>query len=147
MTIKEKLTQDLKTALRTKNDVQKRTIRMAISAIKDAEIAQRTELDDAAVTAILQKQVKMRREAIDGAQKAGRDDLIAAGEAELAVLQTYLPAALSPAELETLVAETIAETGATSMREMGKVMQAVLPKLQGRADGKAVSQVVRRLLM
>ena len=146
MNIKEQLSQSLKDAMRAKDDVSKRTIRMALAAIKNAEIDQQTELDDPAILAILQKEVKMRRETIEGAEQAGRDDLIAEAEKEIVVLEAFLPKGLSPDELETIVSEAIAEVGATSMREMGQVMQAVMPKVRGRADGKEVNEIVRRLL-
>jgi len=146
MNTKEKLTQSLRDAMRAKDDVKKRTIRMALAAVKNAEIDQQTELDEPAILAILQKEVKMRRETIEGAEQAGRDDLIAEAEAEIVVLDAFLPKGFSPEELEAIVADTIAEIGATSMREMGQVMQAVMPKVRGRADGKDVNQIVRKLL-
>jgi uncharacterized protein YqeY len=146
MSIKDELTQSLKDAMRSKNDVQKRTVRLALAAVKNAEIDQKTELDDPAILAILQKEVKMRRETMEGAEQAGRDDLIAEAEAEIAVLEGFLPAGLTPEELEAIISETITEVGATSMREMGQVMQAVMPKVRGRADGKEVNQIVRKLL-
>jgi uncharacterized protein YqeY len=146
MSIKDELTQSLKEAMRSRNEAQKRTVRMALAAVKNAEIDQQTELDDSAILAILQKEVKMRRETIEGAEQAGREDLIAEAEAEIAVLEGFLPKGLTPEELEAIVTATIAEVGATSMREMGAVMQAVMPKVRGRADGKEVNQIVRKLL-
>jgi len=145
MNTKEKLTADLKDAMRAQDTLRKRVLRLALASIKNAEIEKQAELSEAEVVKVLQKEVKERRDTIEGAQKAGRDDLVAEAEAEIAVLETYLPQQLSEAELEALVRETIAEVGATSMREMGKVMSAVMPKVQGRADGKAVSQMVRKL--
>jgi uncharacterized protein YqeY len=146
MSIKDELTQSLKEAMRSRNEAQKRTVRMALAAVKNAEIDQQTELDDSAILAILQKEVKMRRETIEGAEQAGREDLIAEAEAEIAVLEGFLPKGLTLEELEAIVTATIAEVGATSMREMGAVMQAVMPKVRGRADGKEVNQIVRKLL-
>jgi uncharacterized protein YqeY len=146
MSIKDELSQSLKEAMRSKNEVQKRTVRLALAAVKNAEIDQKTELDDPAILTILQKEVKMRRETIEGAEQAGRDDLIAEAEAEIAILEDFLPKGLTPEELEAIVSETIAEVGATSMRNMGQVMQAVMPKVRGRADGKEVNQIVRKLL-
>jgi uncharacterized protein YqeY len=145
-TTKEQLTQALKDAMRAQDDLRKRTVRMALAAIKNAEIDKQSELDEPAVHAILQKEVKARRETIEGAQQAGRDDLIMEAEAEITVLEEFLPQALTPDELEVIVRETINDVGATSMREMGAVMQAVMPKVQGRADGKEVNQIVRHLL-
>lgn len=146
MNTKEKLTQALKEAMRAKDAVAKRTIRMALAAVKNAEIDQRAELEESTVIAILQKEVKMRGETIEGAEQAGRDDLIAEAQAEIVVLEAFLPAGFSTEELETIVSETIAEIGATSIREMGQVMQAVMPKVRGRADGKDVNKIVSRLL-
>jgi len=146
MNTKEKLTADLKDAMRARDTLRKRVLRLALASIKNAEIAKQAELSEAEVVKVLQKEVKERRDTIEGAQKAGRDDLVAEAEAEIAVLETYLPQQLSEAELEALVRGTIAEVGAASMREMGKVMSAIMPKVQGRADGKAVSQMVRKLL-
>jgi uncharacterized protein YqeY len=146
MNTKEKLSQDLKDAMRAKDEIRKRTIRMALSAIKNAEIENQAELEESTVLAILQKEVKSRYETIEGAEQAGRDDLIIEAKAEIAILEVYLPQALSPEELEAIVKETIAELGATSMNDMGQVMQAVMPKVRGRADGKEVNQIVRKLL-
>jgi len=147
MSTKEKLTQTLKDALRAKDVVVKRTVRLALAAIKNLEIDTKAEVDEPAVLAILQKEVKSRRETIDGAQRAGRDDLIAEAEAEIAVLEAFLPQPLTPDELEKLAQDAIAEAGATSPREMGKVMQLLIPRVQGRADGKETSQIVRTLLL
>jgi uncharacterized protein YqeY len=146
MNTKERLTQDLKDAMRAKDEVRKRTIRMTLAAVKNAEIDHQTELDETEVLVIMQKEVKLRNETIEGAEKAGRDDLIAEAKHEIAVLEEYLPQAISPAELEVIVTETITEINATSMRDMGQVMQAVMPKVRGRADGKDVNQIVRKLL-
>jgi uncharacterized protein len=146
MNTKEKLTQALRDAMRAKDNVSKRAVRMALAAIKNAEIAKKDDLDDAAILAILQKEVKSLNETIDGAEQAGRDDLIAEAEAEIKVLEVFLPQALSTDEIETLVKDAITESGAASPREMGKVMQLLMPKTQGRADGKVVSQIVRKLL-
>ena len=131
MSTKEKLTQALKEAMKSRDELRKRVIRMAISAIKNAEIEKRGELDEPEVLAILQKEVKARHETIEGAKKAGREDLIADAEAEIAVLETYLPQALTREELVEIVKEAIAEAGATSPREMGKVMGILMPKIRG----------------
>lgn len=146
MNTKEKLTEDLKDAMRARDEVRKRTIRMALAAIKNAEIENQAVLEESSVLAILQKEVKSGYETIEGAEQAGRDDLIAEAKAEIAVLEVFLPQALSTEEIEGIVAETITEVGATSLREMGQVMQAVMPKVRGRADGKEVNQIVRKLL-
>jgi uncharacterized protein YqeY len=146
MDTKEKLSEELKEAMRSKDEVRKRTIRMTLAAIKNAEIEKQTALDEPAILSILQKEVKSRHETIEGAEQAGRSDLIDEANAEIEILERYLPQALTPEEIETIVADTIADLGATSMRNMGQVMQAVMPKVRGRADGKEVNQIVRKLL-
>ena len=146
MSTKEKLTQSLKDALKAKDERRKRVVRMAMTSIKNAEIDKKGQLDEPDVLAIIQKEVKARHETIEGAKQARRDDLIAEAEAEIAVLEEYLPKALSRAELEALVKEAIAESGATSPNEMGQVMKALMPKVRGRADGKEANQIVRELL-
>ena len=146
MDTKSKLTQDLKDAMRAKDPLRKNTVRMALAAIKNAEIAKKGDLEEPAILAILQKEVKSRKETIEGAEKAGRDDLITEAKAEIALLETFLPTELTTKELETLVQDAIHESGAATPKEMGKVMQLLMPKVQGRADGKVVSQMVRNLL-
>ncbi|RMF45633.1 MAG: GatB/YqeY domain-containing protein [Anaerolineae bacterium] len=146
MNTKQKLDQAFKEAMKARDDVAKRTLRMVRAAIKNAEIERRTALDDSAVLSILQKEVKSRQETITEALKAGRDDMIADTEAEIAILQQFLPQPLSAEELESLARAVIAEVGATSPAHMGQVMKALMPRLQGRADGKQASQVVRTLL-
>jgi len=146
MTIKAQLENDLKEAMRANDDLRKRTIRMALSAIKLAEIEKGATLEDSAVLATLQKEIKSREEAIADAERANRPDLIAASQAEMAVLQAYLPKQLSAEELEGLAKQAIEESGATSIREMGQVMKLLVPRLQGRATGDQASQMVRKLL-
>ncbi len=146
MNTKQQLQEALKEAMRQRDDLRKRTLRLALAAIKLAEVEHGGELDESAVLGVLQKEIKARRETIEGAQRAGRDDLIADAEAEIAVLQEFLPPPLTPEALEALAREVIAEVGAASPRDMGKVMAALMPRLQGRATGKEASQVVRRLL-
>jgi len=144
--MKEKLSQSLKEAMKAKDERRKRVVRMAMTSIKNAEIERKGELEEPDVLAILQKEVKARHETIEGAQKAGREDLIAEAEAEIAILEEYLPQALSQEELEALVKEAIAEARATSPKEMGLVMKVLMPKIRGRADGKEANQIVRELL-
>lgn len=146
METKEKLSQALKEAMKAKDALRKRVVRMAMASIKNAEIDKKGELEEPDVLAIIQKEVKARHETIEGAKKAGRDDLVSEAEAEIAVLERYLPQALSREELETLVKEAIAESGATSPKEMGLVMKVLMPKVRGRADGKEANQIVRELL-
>ena len=146
MGLKTELEDGLKDALRSGDELKKRTLRMAISAIKFAEVEKRVTLDDAAVTAILQKEIKSRQESLAEAQRYNRPDLEAAARDEIAVLEAYLPKQMSAEELEALAQQAIRETGATAMREMGQVMKVLLPRLEGRASGDQASQVVRRLL-
>lgn len=146
MSKRTELENALKDALRAQDDLRKRVIRMVLAAVKMAEIEKKTSLDDAAVIALLQKELKSRQETISEAQRGGRSELIAENEAEIGVLREFLPKAFSPEELESLVREIIAETGASSPADMGKVMKLLTPRLEGRASGAEASQVVRRLL-
>lgn len=146
MELKTRIEIDIKEAMRLKDELRKRTLRMALAAIKLVEIDKSGPLDQQAQFAVLQKEIKSRQEAIADAEKAGRGDIIESARAEIAVLESYLPKPLSPQELETLARQVIAETGATSLREMGQVMKILMPRLEGRASGSDASQMVRRLL-
>ncbi len=146
MDTKAKLENDLKDAMRAGDDIRKRTIRMALAAIKQTEIDKQIVLDETGVIGILQKEVKTRRESLEESQRAGRADLSAALEAEIKVLNGYLPQAMDTGELTALAEAVIAEVGATSPADMGKVMKALLPRVAGRAANDQVSQVVRQLL-
>jgi uncharacterized protein YqeY len=140
------LENDLKQAMRRSDEVRKRTLRMVLSSLKLAEIEKRGALDEAAIVGIVRKEIRMRQEAIEEAQRAGRQDLIEASQAEVAVLEGYLPKAIDPVELETLVRQAIAEAGAAGPQDMGKVMKVLVPRVEGRADGKQLSSLVRDLL-
>ena len=129
--------------MRSGDAVRKTTVRMALAAIKQAEVDKQTTLDDMAIIALLQKEIKNRKEAIEEAKTAGRDDLISDNEAEIAVLKKFLPEAMSADELREIVATAIAETGAASMADMGKVMKVALEKVAGRAPGGEVSAMVK----
>ncbi len=146
MDTKIKLESALKDAMRAGDEVKKRTVRMALAAIKQAEIDRRVSLDEAAVLAILQKEIKTRREALEEARQANRPDLAAEAEAEIAVVNAFLPQALSADELKALAETAIAEARAASPADMGKVMKLLMPRIQGRAPGDQVSQIVRQLL-
>ncbi|HLE73393.1 MAG TPA: GatB/YqeY domain-containing protein [Anaerolineales bacterium] len=146
MALKANLEQALKDAMRSNNTVSKNTIRMALSALKEAEVLKKADLDDSAILALLQKEVKSRNEALAEAEKASRPDLAENAKAEIKVLEGFLPQGLSAQEIEEIVEAAIAEVGATTPADMGKVMKAVLPRLQGRADGGQVSQLVRSKL-
>ncbi len=146
MDTKAKLENALKEAMRAGDEIKKRTVRMALAAIKQAEVDRQVTLDEAAVLAILQKEIKIRREALEEARQAKRPDLAAAAEAEIAVVNAFLPQAFSADELKALAEAAIAEAGAASPADMGKVMKLLMPRIQGRAPGDQVSQVVRQLL-
>jgi uncharacterized protein YqeY len=146
MSIKEKVRQSLTDAMKSGQDIRKSTLRLALAAIKNAEIEARGELEDDLVLSLLQKEVKARQETIEGAQQAERQDLIDKAEAEIVILSEFLPQPLSPEELKNIVEETIQEIGAESMDDMGRVMGALMPKIRGRSDGKEANQIVRELL-
>jgi uncharacterized protein YqeY len=146
MDLKSRLTEEMRKAMKANDDVRRRTTRMALAAIKQAEVDRQTHLDEAAVMALLQKELKNRREALDEAHKANRADLIADNEAEIKVLEEFLPKALSHDELAQLARAAIEETGAATPAEMGKVMQVLMPRVAGQAAGDQVSTVVRELL-
>lgn len=146
MSIKIQLNDSMKEAMKSGDEVGKRTVRMVLAAIKQAEVDKRVELDDTAVMNILQKEVKNRRESLEEAKKANRTDLVEANEAEINILQAFLPKAMPAEELRALVQAAIAETGASSPSDMGKVMKTVMPKVAGRAPNDMVSATVRELL-
>ena len=146
MTIQENLREALTEAMKSGQDLRKTTLRMALAAIKNAEIEARGELEEDLVLNLLQKEVKARQETIEGAKQANRQDLIDKAENEIAVLNEFLPKPLSMEELRALVQEAIDESGASSMAEMGKVMGVLMPKIRGKADGKEANQIVRELL-
>jgi uncharacterized protein YqeY len=146
MSIKSRLNESMKDAMKSGDEVRKRTVRMALAAVKQAEIDKRIELDDAAVMSLLQKEIKNRRESLEEAKKANRADLVDANQKEIDVLQTFLPAAMPAEELRSLVQAAIVETGAASPADMGKVMKTVMPRVAGRAPNDQVSAAVRELL-
>ena len=146
MDIKTQLNDSIKDAMKSGDEIRKRTVRMVLAAIKQVEVDKRIELDDMAIIAILQKEVKNRREALEEAKKAARADLAEANEAEIKVLEAFLPKAMPAEELRALVQAAITETGATSPGEMGKVMKVVMAKVAGRAPNDMVSAAVRELL-
>lgn len=146
MTLKERITEDMKTAMRAGEKARLGTIRLALAAIKQREVDERIVLDDTQVLAVLEKMIKQRKEAITQFQAGGRADLVAKETAEVTLLQAYLPARLSDAELDALIASAIASTGATSAKDMGKVMALVKSQSQGRADMGVVSSRVKEKL-
>jgi uncharacterized protein YqeY len=146
MDTRTQLENALKDAMRAGDDLRKRTLRMALAAIRQQDIDKGTLLDEPGVQATLQKEIKSRHESILDAQKASRPDLEAENEAEIEVLQGFLPKQLAPEELDMLAKQAVDEVGATSLKEMGQVMKVLLPRLQGRASGDQASQAVRKLL-
>ncbi len=144
--LKQELQAALKTAMKAKDSDRRNAIRLLQSAIKQAEIDGRAELDDDAVREILRKEAKKRRETIAELEGAGRSDEAAAERLELAVTEEFLPRQLTPDELKPIVERAIKQVGATSMKEMGLVMRAVMPKVHGLADGRAVNAMVKELL-
>lgn len=144
--LKGELQNALKAAMKAKDSERRNAIRFMQSAIKQAEVDGRAELDDDAILDILRKEAKKRRETISELEAAGRGDDAAAERIELAVTEEFLPRQLIGEELRPIVMAAITEVGATSMKEMGQVMRAVMPKVQGIADGKAVNAIVRELL-
>lgn len=144
--LKDQITADMKDAMRAKDKDTLGTIRLIQAAIKQREVDERIELDDSQVLAVLDKMVKQRRDSISQYRDAGREELAAKEEAEISVIQKYLPAALSEAEIDALIEEAISSSGAQSMQDMGKVMGQLKPKLQGRADMGAVSARIKARL-
>jgi uncharacterized protein YqeY len=146
MSIKEKLKTDLITAMKAKEQAKVDCIRFVNAAIKKVEVDTRKDLDDAAVTGILMNLAKQRRDSIDQFRKGGREDLATKEESELKLIQGYLLQQMTPAELEAMVVAAIAETGAKSAKDMGAVMKAVMGKAAGRAEGGAISAMVKQKL-
>jgi uncharacterized protein len=146
MALKDRLTEDMKTAMRAADKERLGTVRLALAAIKQREVDERVSLDDGQVLAVLEKMIKQRREAIAQFAAGGRQDLVTKETAEIGVLQQYLPAQLSEAEVDGLIQEAIQATGATSMKDMGKVMAAVKSKAQGRTDMGALSARIKQKL-
>lgn len=146
MSLKDRLQADMKAALKAGEKDQLGVIRLILAAIKQREVDERIQLNDEQVIAVLDKMVKQRRESISQYQAGGRDDLAAAENAEIAIIQRYLPQALSEAEIEALIHAAVAETRAVSLSDMGRVMTVLKPKLQGRADMGRVSARVKSVL-
>ena len=169
MALKDRLNNDLKEALRSSDDVRKTTLRQMLAGLRQAQLDKRTaaaralgagsalsagrldtleqvEIDDSESLAVLQKEAKAHRESIADAAKAGREDLVAANEAELRIIESYLPQQLSREEVRALAQAAIAEAGATDLKQLGAVMKILTPRTKGRADGRLVNDVVRELL-
>ncbi len=146
MTLKERITEDMKTAMRSGEKDRLAVIRLLQAAIKQREVDERITLDDAQVTSVLEKMIKQRKESIVAFEKGARADLVAKETAEIVILQPYLPAQLGEAELDALIAEAIASTGAASIKDMGKVMGVVKTKAAGKADMGAVGARIKAKL-
>ena len=146
MSLKEQLFADLKTAMKEKDTVRKDTVQLIRSGILQIEKDKKIELDDEGVTEVIAKQLKSRRDALPEYEKSGREDLIAKLNKEIEILLSYLPEQLSEEEIQTIVADAVAQTGASTMKDMGKVMALVTPQLKGRADNKIVGNLVKKML-
>ncbi len=144
--LKERLLQDFKEAMKEKNELKKNTIMMVRAAILQIEKDTQKELNDDAILEILAKEIKKRKDSLEDIEKSGREDLIKQVNDEMAIIKAYLPEELSMEELEKIIEEVIAETGATSMKDMGKVMQAAKAKTAGRADNKVINEIVKKKL-
>ena len=144
--LKTRITEDMKSAMRAKDTLRLGTIRLLLAAMKQREVDERIELDDAAISGIIEKLIKQRRDSISQFQTAGRQDLVDGEQAELAILQAYLPEPLSHAEIDAAVSAAVAESGAASVKDMGKVMALLKARLAGRADMGQVSALIKAKL-
>jgi uncharacterized protein YqeY len=144
--LRDQIAEDMRTAMKAREQVRVETLRMLMSSVKNAEVEKLHALSDDEVLDVVAREAKRRRESIEAFGNAGRAELVAKEQAELAVLETYMPEGLSEAEVRAFVEEAIAETGAQSPKEMGLVMKALMPKVKGRADGAVVSSIVKARL-
>lgn len=146
MSLKARITEDMKSAMKAKETARLGAIRLILAAIKQREVDERIELDDAAVVAVIEKMLKQRKDSIAQYEAAKRQDLADAEKAEVAVLMAYMPQALSAAEVEAIVAQAVADSGAQAPADMGKVMALIKPRIAGRADMAEVSKLVKAKL-
>jgi uncharacterized protein YqeY len=144
--LKQKLETDLKQAIRARDDVRRSVIRLAMAAVKNAEIAKRATLDDSGILGIIAKEVKQRNESIAAFKQGNRQDLVEKEEAELAILQEYLPAQMTREEITAEARKVIEEVGAMGPRDKGKVMPKLIAQLKGRAEGREINEVITELL-
>jgi uncharacterized protein YqeY len=144
--LQKRMTEELKQAMKSGDTVKRDTLRMLIASVKNAEIAKLAALTDADVLGVISKDVKRHQESIDAFKKGNRPDLVSKEEAEMAILQSYLPKQMSPDEIGTAAKEVIAVVGAKGPGDKGKVMQQLMPKLKGKADGKLINDIVMELL-
>lgn len=146
MSLKQKLQEDLKSSMKNKDNTRKSVVTLIRASIKQYEVDNRVELGDAEITDLMAKLLKQTRDSLGDFKKANRDDLVSQAEAEIEVLKEYLPQQLSEEELNEIVISTISEVGATSMKDMKKIMSSIMPKVKGRADGKLINELVRKNL-
>lgn len=146
MSLKDQLLEDLKNAMKDKEVLKKNTVQMVRAAILQVEKDNKITLDDDGILEIIAKELKKRRDVLPEYEKSGRQDLIESLNAEAEILLQYLPTQLTEAELEVIIKQAIEDTGASSARDMGKVMQAVMPKVKGKADGKMINVIAKKLL-
>jgi uncharacterized protein YqeY len=146
MSLKEILAEDLKSAMKDKDIVRKNTVQMVRAAVLQVEKDKKITLDDEGILEVIAKQLKQRKDSLPDYEKSGRDDLIAELKAEIDVLMKYLPEQLTKEELEVIVKDAIASTGASSIKDMGKIMSCVMPQTKGRADGKMINEIARAML-
>jgi uncharacterized protein len=147
MSLKERLLEDMKVAMRDKDTIKKNAIQLTRSAVLQVEKDNRVTLDDDGIIEIIAKEVKKRRDSVPEFEKAARQDLVDDLNKEIEVLLQYLPQQLTEEELEVIVKQAIQDTGASSARDLGKIMQAVLPQVKGRADGKVINQIAKKYLV
>lgn len=147
MSLKEQLKDDLKSAMKDKDAVRKNVVQLIKAGVLQIEKDKQVTLDDEGVLDVIAKQLKQRRDSLPDYEKSGREDLIVELKREMEILMGYLPAQLTHEELEEIVKAAVLETGATTVKDMGKVMAAVMPKTKGRADGKEINQIARTLLV
>lgn len=146
MSLKQKLQEDLKSSMKNKDAIKKSVITLIRAYIKQYEVDNRVELGDDEIVDLIAKQLKQTRDSREEFLKAGREDLVSKAEAEIEVLKEYLPQQLSEEELNKIVISTISEVGATSMKDMKKIMTSIMPKVKGRADGKLINELVKKNL-
>lgn len=146
MSLKQKLQEDLKSSMKNKDTVKKSVITLVRASIKQYEVDNRVELSDDEIVDLIAKQLKQTRDSREEFAKASREDLVSKAEAEIEVLKEYLPQQLSEEELNKIVISTISEVGATSMKDMKKIMTSIMPKVKGRADGKLINELVKKHL-
>jgi len=147
MQLKQRLYEDLKKAMKTKDEIRTRTLRLIISSIKTLEVEKMTEATDDDVFRVLSKECRKRVEAIEAYKKGGREDLANEEQKELEIIKSYMPKQLSEEELKEIVKDVVEETGSSSIKDLGRVMKVLMPRVKGRADGKTVNNIVRQILL